>query len=97
MLGGLYDRLFLLGGIMKRFSDCIGELCGMFRKHKLHKTLKEVSHETGVSVATLSAFENGRSSNANLLECYLVSCETKEDVRYLTTLFMSLFTDVYGG
>lgn len=97
MLGGLYDRLFLLGGIMKRFSDCIGELCGMFRKHKLHKTLKEVSHETGVSVATLSAFENGRSSNANLLECYLVSCETKEDVRYLTTLLMSLFTDVYGG
>lgn len=69
----------------------------MFRKHKLHKTLKEVSHETGVSVATLSAFENGRSSNANLLECYLVSCKTKEDVRYLTTLLTSLFVDVYGG
>lgn len=89
--------VFFVGGIMKRFSDCIGEICGMFRKHKLHKTLKEVSCETGVSVATLSAFENGRSSNANLLECYLVSCETKEDVRYLTTLLMSLFVDVYGG
>lgn len=88
---------FFVGDIMKRFSDCIGEICGMFRKHKLHKTLKEVSHETGVSVATLSAFENGRSSNANLLECYLVSCETKEDVRYLTTLLTSLFVDVYGG
>ena len=88
---------FFVGDIMKRFSDCIGEICGMFRKHKLHKTLKEVSRETGVSIATLSAFENGRSSNANLLECYLVSCETKEDVRYLTTLLMSLFVDVYGG
>lgn len=87
--------VFFVGGIMRRFSDCIGELCGMFRKHKLHKTLKEVSRETGVSVATLSAFENGRSSNANLLECYLVSCETKEDVSYLTNLIMSLFVDIW--
>ena len=82
---------------MKRFSDCIGALCGMFRKYKLHKTLKQVAKENLINVSTLSAFECGKSSNLNLLECYLVSCETKEQVKYLAIVLMNVFLNVYGG
>lgn len=58
----------------------VGQYCRYFRKHILHKTLKEI--EGSEDVKTLSSFEHGRSSNLNHMFKYINHCEN--DVQKLT-------------
>ena len=56
----------------------IHEYCKQFREVELQKTLQELQAKTGVKLKTISAFENGRSTNINHINIYTVSCETQE-------------------
>ena len=48
-----------------------GELCAEFRKDILHITQEQVAEELDYSQENISAFENGRNANANILFWYL--------------------------
>ena len=48
-----------------------GELCATFRKDVLHITQEQVAEELDYSQENISAFENGRNANANILFWYL--------------------------
>ena len=56
----------------------IGQGCKSFRKQVLKLNLHEFSKKTKVNVSTISAFENGNSTNINHLFIYLHTCEDKE-------------------
>lgn len=56
----------------------IGQGCKSFRKQVLKLNLHEFSKKTKVNVSTISAFENGNSTNINHLFIYLHSCDNKE-------------------
>ena len=49
----------------------VGKFCKYFRTELLNLTLEELSEKTGVKVATLSSFENGRSRNLEHINLYL--------------------------
>lgn len=49
----------------------VGKFCKVFRNEILKMTLEELSEKTGVKVATLSSFENGRSRNLEHINLYL--------------------------
>lgn len=49
----------------------VGKFCKVFRNEILKMTLEEISEKTGVKVATLSSFENGRSRNLEHINLYL--------------------------
>lgn len=49
----------------------VGEMCKDIRKHIVRITQKEMSEITGINSSTLSAFENNRSTNMNILFEYL--------------------------
>lgn len=53
----------------------VQEFCRTFRTEYLKLTLEEVHLKFGVNVKTLSAFENGRSTNINHLNTYYLLCE----------------------
>lgn len=53
----------------------IGTYCKEYRMSKA-ATLKEMSLDCDVNQKTLSAFENGRSSNMHLLSHYVVLAES---------------------
>lgn len=57
----------------------IGQGCKLFRKRVLNMNLFEFSKKTKINVSTISAFENGNSSNINHLFIYLHACKTKEE------------------
>ena len=52
--------------------------CRDFRTEVLKLTLQEIENLTFIKVKTLSAFENGRSTNINHLNLYYLLCKTKE-------------------
>lgn len=52
--------------------------CRDFRTEVLKLTLQEVENISFTPVKTLSAFENGRSTNINHLNLYYLLCETQE-------------------
>ena len=52
--------------------------CRDFRTEVLKLTLQEVENISFTPVKTLSAFENGRSTNINHLNLYYLLCNTKE-------------------
>lgn len=71
----------------------IGTYCKIFRSEILGLTLKQFEEKSGIKVKTISAFENGNSTNIFHLFKYLDLCETKEQrVQYLKGL-----NNVLGG
>lgn len=52
--------------------------CRDFRTEVLKLTLQEIENLTFIKVKTLSAFENGRSTNINHLNVYYGLCENKQ-------------------
>ncbi len=52
--------------------------CREFRTEVLKLTLREVENISFTPVKTLSAFENGRSTNIHHLNLYYLLCTTKE-------------------
>ena len=52
--------------------------CREFRTETLRLTLQDVEDISLTPVKTLSAFENGRSTNINHLNLYYLLCKTKE-------------------
>ena len=61
----------------------VGELCRDLRTHTLKLTLKEFCDKTNYKISTLSAFENGRSSNIKILFSYLNMIDKKDRMNYL--------------
>lgn len=61
----------------------VGEFCKDLRTHTLKLTLKEFCDKTNYKVSTLSAFENGRSSNMKILFSYLNMIDRKDRMKYL--------------
>ena len=51
--------------------------CREFRTEVLKLTLQEIENLTSIKVKTLSAFENGRSTNINHLNAYYGLCKNK--------------------
>lgn len=52
--------------------------CREFRTEVLKLTLQDIENISFTNVKTLSAFENGRSTNINHLNLYYLLCKTKE-------------------
>ena len=53
--------------------------CREFRTEVLKLTLQDVENMSFTPVKTLSAFENGRSTNINHLNTYYLLCKTQAD------------------
>ena len=56
----------------------VQQFCKDFRTTFLKLTLEDVHNKFGINVKTLSAFENGRSTNINHLNTYYLLCENVE-------------------
>lgn len=52
----------------------ISKACKNFRIHVLKLTLAELSEKSGTNLKTISAYENGNSTNFNHLDIYLNNC-----------------------
>ena len=52
----------------------ISEACKNFRINVLKLTLAELSEKSGTNLKTISAYENGNSTNFNHLDIYLNNC-----------------------
>ena len=57
----------------------VGKFCKVFRNEILKMTLEELSEKTGVKVATLSSFENGRSRNIEHINSYLKFANAEQE------------------
>lgn len=57
----------------------VGRFCKVFRSEILKMTLEELSKKTGVKVATLSSFENGRSKNLEHINSYLKFADKEQE------------------
>lgn len=75
-------------------SKDLGLMCKYFRKNILHLTLKQFSKLNNKPVPSISAFENGRSTNINFLQLYLVSCETQKEKETFIRLMRMIFNEV---
>lgn len=64
---------------MKDLRHDVGNVCRDFRKHTLKITLETMYDITGVHITTLSAFENGNSSNLNIMLVYFNLARSKEE------------------
>lgn len=62
---------------MKKVSE-VGMYCQRFRIEVLNLTLKDVSESTGVKIGTLSAFENGSSTNITHVFRYVLLCSYEQ-------------------
>jgi transcriptional regulator with XRE-family HTH domain len=51
----------------------LGLLCKEFRCNKLKKTQGDVAEELGLTVSSISMFENGNSRSSDILLFYLIS------------------------
>lgn len=58
--------------------NIIGDGCKEFRKKVLKLSLDDLSKKTNINLSTISAFENGNSTNINHLFMYLHLCESTE-------------------
>lgn len=56
----------------------LGNICRSFRVETLNITLKQMSTLTDEKLTTISAFENGRTTNFNRLFIYLELCTDDE-------------------
>lgn len=56
----------------------IPNICKAHREQVLKITLMELSERTGINIKTISAFENGRSSNMNHLFLYIDESNAEE-------------------
>ena len=45
------------------YMKYVGEYCRCYRSITLNMTLKRMAELTGINIKTISAFENGRSTN----------------------------------
>lgn len=59
----------------------IGRYCFTFRRETLGMTLQEFSEKTRVPLKTISAFENGRSSNMNILLKYVLQTSIQSEMQ----------------
>lgn len=64
----------------------IGNVCREHRQENLKYTLKELSSLSGVNIKTLSAFENGRSTNINILLIYVRYTKANERLDLIKTI-----------
>lgn len=64
----------------------IGNLCRDFRSNTLGLYLSEMSEKTGIKLTTISAFENGSSSNLNHMEAYLKLATQEQKVQFIFKL-----------
>lgn len=64
----------------------VGEFCKDLRTHTLKLTLKEFCDKTNYKISTLSAFENGRSTNMKILFSYLNMLDKKEKMECLNEI-----------
>lgn len=72
----------------------LGLMCKYFRKNVLHLTLKQFSKLNNKPVSSISSFENGRSTNINFLELYLVTCELQKEREMFLRLIKMIFNEV---
>lgn len=75
-------------------SKDLGLICKYFRKNVLHLTLKQFSKLNNKPVSSISSFENGRSTNINFLELYLVTCELQKEREMFLRLIKMIFNEV---
>ena len=68
-----------------------GEMIRYFRMRVLNMTLKEVSHETGIPVSTLSTVERGKSTNYKYIYVYRDLCKNEKQKQ----VFASMVTDLF--
>ena len=85
---------FIFKEVNKMLSKDLGLMCKYFRKNVLHLTLKQFSKLNNKPVPSISAFENGRSTNINFLQLYLVSCETQKEKETFIRLMRMIFNEV---
>lgn len=64
----------------------------MFRTQVLKITLRELSDKSGVKLSTLSAFENGRSTNLTHMGWYLALANNEQK-----TIFTNHFNNIISG
>lgn len=64
----------------------------MFRTQVLKITLRELSDKSGVKLSTLSAFENGRSTNLTHIGWYLAVANNEQK-----TIFTTHFNNIISG
>lgn len=57
----------------------VGNVCRDFRKHTLKITLETMNEVTGINIKTLSAFENGNSSNLNIMLAYFNLARSEDE------------------
>lgn len=60
----------------------IGRFCFRYRQEVLHLTLVQFSKITRVPLKTISSFENGRSSNLNIMLKYVIQTDNQEEKEY---------------
>ena len=53
-------------------SKTVGRICKRFRKEKTNLTQSDVARELCYVKTNVSAFENGRNNNANILLWYIM-------------------------
>lgn len=85
---------FIFKEVNKMLNKELGLMCKYFRKDVLHLTLKQFSKLNDRPVPSISAFENGRSTNINFLQLYLVSCETQKERETFLRLIRMIFNEV---
>ena len=79
------------GGYMDK-PDEIAAYCKEFRKQILRLTLRELCESSGTNIKTLSAFENGRSTNLVHVITY-IEVGTKEQ----QAIFAQKIIDILRG
>ena len=85
---------FIFKEVNNMLNKELGLMCKYFRKNALHLTLKQFSKLNNKPVSSISAFENGRSTNINFLQLYLVSCETQQEREIFLRLIRMVFNEV---
>lgn len=86
----MVTNLFI-GGYMSKSNE-IGAYCKEFRTQILRLTLRELCEVSGTNIKTLSAFENGRSTNLAHVITY-IEAGTKEQ----KAIFSNRVTKILRG
>jgi cytoskeletal protein RodZ len=73
------------------YMKYVGEYCRCYRAITLNMTLKRMSELTDINMKTISAFENGRSTN---MEHFFEYCQLGNDTQ--RQAFIKGFADFMG-
>lgn len=74
------------------YMKFIGEYCRVYRAITLNMTLKKMSELTDINMKTISAFENGRSTNMeHFIQYSMLGNETQRKQ------FLEGFNKILGG